>query len=339
MLTYEYLPENDSDQLTQIDVAQRMQFSDERKDNVGALFHDNAVPLPNLISAGLTTAVFGNPMSAAFATAVDKGSPATVDNYHQTFNPAVSEPGYDHAPNRFNLVGPGCPECVHIHWRWDIAVASWFGLFGGGKPLIPGNGTTLLSGNARVEDPPSGQTVIVAVVDPSEPAYPGDTSTFTSLVTPAPNGAAPVRNPVFWYGGESDKRVDTFFGHGGFFAPPENTTLSSNQAAVTRSGFHYDSATKTFDQTVTIQNVSQARLPGPFALVLDNLSATATLAYSTGVTQYAAPLGSPYQFATFPEGQIGALAPGQTVNVYLQFSNPTNRPITYTPRVVAGGIP
>jgi len=64
--------------------------------------------------------------------------------------------------------------------------------------------------------------------------------------------------------------------------------------------------------------------------VLDNLSANATLYQPSGTTSCSIPTGSPYVSAA------GSLAPGATVTLSLQFTNPTKAAITYAPRVLAG---
>ena len=64
------------------------------------------------------------------------------DNYHQTYQSMVQEP-------TFVPPEPGCPECVHVHWRWGEFAAN--PIFGGGpafgdppgRPLIPPAQTSL----------------------------------------------------------------------------------------------------------------------------------------------------------------------------------------------------
>lgn len=112
--------------------------------------------------------------------------------------------------------------------------------------------------------------------------------------------------------------------------PPQDV---SSQVRVTRSGFRRVSATGRYIQTVTITNTSDAILYGPFALVLADLSGNAALYNRTGTTLYAPPAGSPY--VDFGAGGDG-LRPSEAVRVTLEFTNPTNQPISYTTRVLAG---
>jgi hypothetical protein len=100
---------------------------------------------------------------------------------------------------------------------------------------------------------------------------------------------------------------------------------------VTRSGFVRDRRTATYAQQITITNGNAIPLTGPFFLVLDVVSANATLVNATWTTAFSAPLGSPY--ITVP---AGTLAPGVSVSMVLQFANPTNAAITDNTRVVYG---
>ena len=105
---------------------------------------------------------------------------------------------------------------------------------------------------------------------------------------------------------------------------------------ITLGGFRQNLVTRRWQQTVTLRNGGQSSIFGPVALVVDSLSANAALANSGGTTACAAPLGRPYVLAGL--GPNNLLAPGATVAIALEFTNsaPT-APITYTPRVIAGG--
>jgi hypothetical protein len=100
--------------------------------------------------------------------------------------------------------------------------------------------------------------------------------------------------------------------------------------ALTYGGFTMNPFTGRFFQTVTLRNNSTGTITGPISLVLDQLSGNATLANATGTTLEIAPAGSPYVNA------VVNLAPGQSVNVSLQFINPSRAAITYLARVLAG---
>jgi hypothetical protein len=105
-----------------------------------------------------------------------------------------------------------------------------------------------------------------------------------------------------------------------------------------------------YTQTVTLFNVSSAPITGPFALVLDNL--THRLAFrhhhlvlqpthfrllnANGFTSRQAPLGSPFVFDAFGSQQLSSFEGAMFV---LQFRDPLNRPIVYSPRLIVGELP
>jgi hypothetical protein len=88
--------------------------------------------------------------------------------------------------------------------------------------------------------------------------------------------------------------------------------------------------TRRYVQTVTLKNNSAATITGPISLVLDNLSPNVTLYNASGTTNLVTPAGSPYINANVN------LAPGVSVTVQLQFTNPGNIVFDYVPRVLAG---
>jgi len=105
----------------------------------------------------------------------------------------------------------------------------------------------------------------------------------------------------------------------------------SSSIGVLGSGFVLNLGTGRLAQTVTLTNNSTTTITGPFSLVLDNLSANATLFNATGTTSALfSPAGSPYINGN------ATLAPGQKISIALQFSDPTKAAITYTTRVLAG---
>ena len=112
-------------------------------------------------------------------------------------------------------------------------------------------------------------------------------------------------------------------------------TCASNVSAnvgVVRSGYSYSILTKRYAQLVTLTNNSGSAIAGPISLVLDDLSSNAGLYNSAGTTQCAAPLGSPFVTVA------GPLAPGASTTAVLQFTDPKKTGISYTTRVLAGGV-
>lgn len=114
---------------------------------------------------------------------------------------------------------------------------------------------------------------------------------------------------------------------------PLCATDVTSSVSVTRSGYSYNFITKRFVQSITLKNNSASPIAGPISLVLDGLTANATLFNSAGTTGCAVPLGSPYVSTT------GPLAPGASVSVVLQFTDATRTGFSYSTRVLAGAQP
>jgi hypothetical protein len=111
----------------------------------------------------------------------------------------------------------------------------------------------------------------------------------------------------------------------------------SSQVSVTLGGFRRNLVTGRWQQTVTLTNNGATALNAPVRVALQNLSANATLFNASGVTQCAAPQGRP--FVTVNLGGESSLRPAQAVSVTLEFVNTApGQAITYTPRVLAGGV-
>jgi hypothetical protein len=105
----------------------------------------------------------------------------------------------------------------------------------------------------------------------------------------------------------------------------------TNSVVISRSGFRLNRGSSQYVQTVTVQNTSSSLLQGPVSLVLDALSSNAALVNGNNYTSCTMPSGS-----SVVNLQSSPLSPGQSAVVTLQFSNPTNQGIIYTPRVLGG---
>lgn len=116
-------------------------------------------------------------------------------------------------------------------------------------------------------------------------------------------------------------------------APAAPTDVTA-RLQITRGGFRLNRATGRYAQTITLKNTSAQPIAVPLSLVFDGLSATASLFGAAGVTTAVAPLGSPY--VTVSVGADSVLSPDETATVNVEFSNPTNQPITYVSRALAG---
>jgi hypothetical protein len=105
----------------------------------------------------------------------------------------------------------------------------------------------------------------------------------------------------------------------------------SASITVTRGGYVLNPGTGRFVQTDMLTNNSANTIASPISLVLDSLSADATLFNATGTTDtLELPAGSPYINA------VVTLGPGQSVGIQMQFTDPTRGAITYNTRVLAG---
>lgn len=99
--------------------------------------------------------------------------------------------------------------------------------------------------------------------------------------------------------------------------------FSATQIAIMASGLLYSRVTRTYNGTVTITNISGGALGGPFPIVLTSLTPGVTLTNTSGTVQ-----GGPYI-----NPGVSSLAPGQSITVHVQFSNPSNALISFTPVV------
>lgn len=105
----------------------------------------------------------------------------------------------------------------------------------------------------------------------------------------------------------------------------------TSSVTVTRGAYVLNLTTGHYAQNVTVTNNSSSTITGPISLVLDSLSANATLYNRTSHTDSAAPpSGSPYI------NSAGDLGPGQSATFALQFTDPTRTAVTYNTRVLAG---
>jgi virginiamycin B lyase len=96
---------------------------------------------------------------------------------------------------------------------------------------------------------------------------------------------------------------------------------------VTSSGLLFSRLTQTFNGTVTITNKGQQAIAGPLQLVMTKLPAGVVLANATGNTN-----GNP--FIAVPG--VTSLGPGHSASVNVQFQDPSNTTITFTPIVFSG---
>jgi hypothetical protein len=95
----------------------------------------------------------------------------------------------------------------------------------------------------------------------------------------------------------------------------------ATEITTTASGLLYSRVTKTYNGTVTITNISGGALAGPFLIVLTSVTPGVILTNAVRTV-----LGDPY----ITPG-VNGLESGQSVTVGVEFSNPSNAIITFTP--------
>jgi hypothetical protein len=105
--------------------------------------------------------------------------------------------------------------------------------------------------------------------------------------------------------------------------------VPSGQITSIASGLAYSRVSQTFNGTVTIRNVSSSAISGPLQILFFGMPGTATLMNATGNLS-----GLPY--VTVPA--VASLTPGQSARISVQFKNPSNAVINFTPVVYSGSI-
>jgi len=102
----------------------------------------------------------------------------------------------------------------------------------------------------------------------------------------------------------------------------------SGQVSVTHTGYGRNRATGVWTATLTMKNTSGTAISGPVQLVLTKLTANVTMVNNTGVRN-----GDPYITVS-----AGTLATGASANAMIQFTNPSNGFINFTPATFSGGF-
>ena len=95
----------------------------------------------------------------------------------------------------------------------------------------------------------------------------------------------------------------------------------SGRVSVASTGFLFSRAAQKYSGTVTVTNNGATDLTGNVDLVLNDLTAGVTLANATGL----------YQARPYISVSTSGLAAGASVTVPVQFTNPANAKITFTP--------
>ena len=170
-------------------------------------------------------------------------------------------------------------------------------------------------------------TSLIGLIDANTPSAPLFPFTWVTTFNGTAGGVAGLSNAGPADPGSGTGSI-TITSLNGVPVPP---IVPATQVSVTGSGLGYSHATKTFTGTVTITNISGTTLTTPtsFQLALNSLTAGAALVNATGTFNQ-----GPY--ITVP--MIVSLLPGQSVTVPVQFSNPSNAILNYTPEFYAGSF-
>lgn len=111
--------------------------------------------------------------------------------------------------------------------------------------------------------------------------------------------------------------------------PSTSTLLAAGQVSTSASGLAYSRVTRTFNGTVTITNISSTPIAGPFQIVLDSLTSGVSLTNASGS------FGG-WSYITVPS--TASLVPGQSASVNVQFRNPSNVIINFSPVPYSGSF-
>ena len=209
-------------QMVSLNIPQRFHFMvNGFAENSVGLFRDCDSLLGCLWGGGYVFSHKFNPLDMEWDDrVVTQGQDAgTWDNIHQSFNRDIHEPAdFPH------FLTPGCPECMHFHWRWGERVGDGYG---GGKPLLvpPTNqdvdiGISLFRAS---EDDPLDYTELVGTESIRTMKYLNDDYRWPHWMQD---------QVVFWYSSTGHKAADTFFPTlGAFFSP----TFVGDTAPITPS--------------------------------------------------------------------------------------------------------
>jgi uncharacterized repeat protein (TIGR01451 family) len=222
IVKYQFFGQN-SETLTSINIAQRQhRMIENYSDSTVGLFLDNDVPgLGGLQSGSVLFARKWNPLDSEWADTIIKNGKQTRkwDNIHQTYAGVVDEPWIDWTLQNWDPRRPGCPECIHSHWRWGTFT---FGEGRGELVGIPGGSTQDVDFGVVLYQ--SGEDDPMARYD--DLVY-GLVQYWQPIRTYNIAGRSPLQiyrdsapeNVVYWQSATGHQDHDTFFAYGGFLNP------------------------------------------------------------------------------------------------------------------------
>ncbi len=102
----------------------------------------------------------------------------------------------------------------------------------------------------------------------------------------------------------------------------------SSKVSVQNTGFVYNESTRRYTGNVILTNTSNTTLPGPIFVSMTNLPTAVILANKSGTQKG----------VSFLTAANSGLAPGQSVTVPVEFSNPLKLPLTFSTVIYAGSL-
>lgn len=235
-------------------------------------------------------------------------------------NPSASYPVPPEPPFQVGIQG-GCSNPLSSQ-AYDI-ISCWQGLQNGVR--------TFVYSGAEGENFDGQQGVIIVVTQPDYPTL----GSIQTIPTPLRVGQVEIvasQNSILLLQSETGSYVfqfnlDTLSFTSHKVAPA--TLIPAGQLSVTTSGLAYSRVNQTFTGAMTISNIGSVAINAPLNIVLTSLSSGVTVLTSTGAFN-----GVPY--TTVPA--VPTLAPGQSVTMNVQFANPSNGLINFTPVGYSGSF-
>jgi len=161
----------------------------------------------------------------------------------------------------------------------------------------------------------------------------GGVGTFKNFLPADPGGSGGITitmvNDVTSYQFPKSLGVSEINGDVVSSGSPAPLIFLGGQVTTTSSGLAFSRVTQTFNGTITITNATNDTIDGPFQIVLDSLTNGVSLVNATST------FGG-WPFITV--SAAGALAPGQSASVNVQFKNPSNSVINLSPVVFSGSF-
>jgi hypothetical protein len=151
---------------------------------------------------------------------ISNAPPTIIDNFHQSPQP-VAQVAQNQSIDLPSLGLPGCPGCVHIHWRWSNVLKADTLLGALQDVLFSAPVDHRFDNNQGLPNIPRGSNQDVAVaIETSGTEHPNAQTQVKDLVS-STNSLLPAtlaQSPILWYVATGYQTSDIFFQHGGAFS-------------------------------------------------------------------------------------------------------------------------